>query len=113
MTMKNINWVKIFESIEEAKRRVPLYSVVPITIGNHQVCLGQLDDGFYAIDDMCPHQAASLGMGKCSPTGHVECPFHHYLFDLKTGANIGATSYDIQKYPVKIENNSLFIGIGI
>lgn len=106
-----IKWVKIFESIEEAKSRVPLQSVVPVTIGNHQICLGHIPEGFFAIDDMCPHQAASLGMGKCTHDGKVECPFHHYLFDLKTGHNIGGTSFDIPKYVIKTEDNALYVGI--
>lgn len=106
-----MEWVKIFSSEEEAKRRIPLNSVVPVLIGNHEVCLGHLHDGFYAIDDLCPHQAASLGKGRCLPNGMVECPWHHYLFDLRTGSNKGETAMDVERYEVKVNEEGLFIGI--
>ncbi|MEO7122565.1 MAG: bifunctional 3-phenylpropionate/cinnamic acid dioxygenase ferredoxin subunit [Lacisediminihabitans sp.] len=43
------------------------------------------DDEFFALDDTCTHQNASLADGwveDCS----VECPLHASKFDLRTGA---------------------------
>ncbi|MEU8571486.1 bifunctional 3-phenylpropionate/cinnamic acid dioxygenase ferredoxin subunit [Streptomyces pathocidini] len=43
------------------------------------------DDGeFYAIDDTCTHQDASLSDGWVEGC-FVECPLHTALFDLRTG----------------------------
>lgn len=106
-----MEWVKVFSSVEEAKKRIPLNSVVPVLIGNHEICLGHLHDGFFAIDDLCPHQAASLGKGRCLPTGQVECPWHHYLFNLRTGSNTGGTAMDVEKYEVKTDETGVYIGI--
>jgi 3-phenylpropionate/trans-cinnamate dioxygenase ferredoxin subunit len=42
------------------------------------------EDGFYAIDDTCTHQDASLADGWLEGC-FVECPLHAALFDLRTG----------------------------
>lgn len=108
-----MEWVKVFNTLDEAKQTVPLNTVVPVTIGRHDICLGHTDEGFYAIDDTCPHEAASLGMGKCFNNGVVECPWHHFRFDLKTGKNIGDTSFDVGTYEVKEIDGGLYIGVGV
>ena len=40
--------------------------------------------GFYATDDTCPHQGASLGEGTYHE-GRVICPWHGWVFDVGTG----------------------------
>ena len=42
-------------------------------------------DSFYALDDTCPHEKASLGEGWLE-NGEIECPLHQSRFSLKTGA---------------------------
>lgn len=42
-------------------------------------------DDFYALDDTCPHESASLGEGWLE-NGEIECPLHQSRFSLKTGA---------------------------
>lgn len=48
--------------------------------------LAIFNDGgaFFAIDDMCPHQGASLATGMLH-AGRVVCPLHSWVFDLKSG----------------------------
>jgi len=41
--------------------------------------------GFHATDDSCPHQGASLGEGTYHE-GRVICPWHGWVFDVRTGA---------------------------
>ncbi len=40
--------------------------------------------GFFATDDVCPHQGASLGDGTYHE-GRVICPWHNWVFDVRTG----------------------------
>lgn len=42
------------------------------------------DHGFFATDDTCPHQGASLGDGTYHE-GRVICPWHNWVFDVRTG----------------------------
>lgn len=49
------------------------------------VAVFRTDDGdFYAIDDTCSHQDASLSTGWLEGC-KVECPLHASCFDLRTG----------------------------
>lgn len=105
------NWVKLFDSAEDAANLFPINTVKTIKIDNKRICFGQLHDGFFAIDDTCPHQAASLGMGDCSPSGYVACPWHHYLFDLRTGRDIGGTETDLRSYPIRVDKTGIFIDL--
>ncbi|GHJ47370.1 putative ferredoxin subunit of phenylpropionate dioxygenase [Catellatospora sp. TT07R-123] len=41
-------------------------------------------DGFFALDDTCTHEQASLAEGWVE-NGEVECPAHQSRFDLRTG----------------------------
>ncbi|WP_308465523.1 bifunctional 3-phenylpropionate/cinnamic acid dioxygenase ferredoxin subunit [Rathayibacter soli] len=43
------------------------------------------EDEFFALDDTCTHQNASLADGWVED-GSVECPLHASRFDLRTGA---------------------------
>jgi 3-phenylpropionate/trans-cinnamate dioxygenase ferredoxin subunit len=40
---------------------------------------------YYALDDTCPHEKASLGEGWLE-NGEIECPLHQSRFSLETGA---------------------------
>jgi nitrite reductase/ring-hydroxylating ferredoxin subunit len=42
-------------------------------------------DAFFALDDTCPHEKASLADGWLE-NGEIECPLHQSRFSLKTGA---------------------------
>jgi 3-phenylpropionate/trans-cinnamate dioxygenase ferredoxin subunit len=42
-------------------------------------------EDFFALDDTCPHEKASLADGWLED-GEIECPLHQSRFNLKTGA---------------------------
>jgi len=48
--------------------------------------LALFNDGgsYFATDDACPHQGASLAAGTLH-AGRVICPLHNWVFDLATG----------------------------
>lgn len=73
------------------------------------------DDKWYATDNKCPHrgqQALSRGMtGTEDDEPKVACPFHKKTFSLKSGKCLSGDDYSIHTYPVKVENNMVFIGL--
>ena len=83
-----MEWVLIFDNMENASNTFPVNESKLVRIGNKRICLSRLHDGFFALDDDCPHQGASMAMGNCKANGIIECPWHHYLFDIRTGKNI-------------------------
>jgi nitrite reductase/ring-hydroxylating ferredoxin subunit len=62
----------------------------------------------YAIDAVCPHSGADLGEGRVQH-GRVTCPEHGWTFDLATGCMPNMEEIAVRTYPVKIENEDVFV----
>ncbi|MFS4466754.1 nitrite reductase small subunit NirD [Maribacter sp. 2210JD10-5] len=69
---------------------------------------------WYACQNLCPHKmemVLSRGMiGEEEGHAKVACPLHKNIFSLKTGENLNGTLEGIATYPVKIENDFVYIG---
>ncbi|XP_063437765.1 Rieske domain-containing protein-like [Mytilus trossulus] len=69
------------------------------------------DEGkFYAISAWCSHMGGPLYHGQIEDYNgrcHVMCPWHSYMFDLKTGTNDLGLQQDI--YEIKFEKGQLYI----
>ena len=66
-----------------------------VLIGRRRIVVGRLHDGTpVAFGPLCPHEAASLVEGHLRG-GAIDCPLHHYLFDVRTGENL----YPLPIYP--------------
>lgn len=70
---------------------------------------------WFATDNMCPHKMQmilSRGMiGDHSGEPKVACPYHKKTFSLKTGECLSGEEYLIETFPIKIEDNQVYIGI--
>ena len=70
---------------------------------------------WYATQNECPHRrqmALSRGMiGTQNNEPKVACPFHKKTFSLITGKCISGDECEIKTYPVRVENEIVFIGI--
>lgn len=85
--------------------------LAPVRCGDRRLVLYALADGIYATDDTCPHQGAPLSEG-CVVEGYVECPVHHALFDIRTGAPDGAvTDRPVRTFPVKVEGDGIYVDV--
>lgn len=67
--------------------------------GRH-VAVFRLDEGFFAIDNLCLHKAGPLCEGYVDD-GVVTCPWHGWSYDIRTGilvqdGKVGVTSHDTQ-----------------
>ncbi|WP_053978043.1 nitrite reductase small subunit NirD [Mangrovimonas xylaniphaga] len=69
---------------------------------------------WYACQNLCPHKmemVLSRGMiGDESGIPKVACPMHKKTFSLESGKNLNGDLDAIVTYPVKIENNIVYIG---
>lgn len=65
--------------------------------------LALFNDGgeFFAIDDLCPHQGASLGLGSLH-AGRVICPWHSWVFELRTGRCPRESHPGVATYAVRL-----------
>lgn len=52
-----------------------------------------------------------LSMG-CVVDGYIECPFHHSLFDIRSGASDGSvTVKSLRTFPTKVEHGTIYVDV--
>ncbi len=91
-----------------------------VRAGGSAVVLARLEDGVLAAASVvCPHEGADLSEGRVY-MGAIDCPRHHYLYDLRTGRNryprdvfpadqAGALA-PLQLYPVREKSGWIWVG---
>ncbi len=82
---------------------------IAITPEGHDIAIFKLEDGVYAIDNVCSHGNAKLCDGFMD--GHMlECPFHQAMFDVRDGSvSCGPATEPVKSWPVKIDNGRVFL----
>jgi 3-phenylpropionate/trans-cinnamate dioxygenase ferredoxin subunit len=103
-----IKWEKIYDFNLHGNEPQEVHSVRTIEVNEKRICLARLPEGFFAIDDRCPHAGARLGMGKCDHQGNVICPVHRYRYDVKTGK--GLQGDFVNTYPTETRKDGVYIG---
>lgn len=94
-------------------------SLLKVEIEGEAVLLARLEDGTLAASSaVCPHEDADLSDGSIY-MGAVECPRHHYLYDLRTGENryprnvfpsdLAAGLAPLPLFPVKEEDGWIWV----
>lgn len=72
------------------------------------------EETWYACQNLCPHKmemVLSRGMiGEDNMEPKVACPLHKNTFSLKTGENLNGSLNAIATYPVKVEDDFVYIG---
>lgn len=109
---KEMQWHKIFETMEEACKAVALQSTFAFRIGMKKICLARTEEGLFAFEDACPHKLARLSQGRLTPNHAIVCYWHYYVFDIRTGQEItGKNIRSLKTYPLKEEIDGLYIGL--
>jgi nitrite reductase/ring-hydroxylating ferredoxin subunit len=107
----SFHWIRIFENQEEFENYVQLNTFVNFELKGEKICVTRTKKGFYAVQDKCPHNGASLSKGVCSPDNEIICPLHRYSFDLETGKATSGGAYALKKYPIEFKKDGVYIGI--
>lgn len=66
------------------------------------------EKGFYATDDTCPHEEASLGEGAYYE-GRVICPRHNWVFDVRSGRCLNVPAVTLACYATRPAGNDVEI----
>jgi 3-phenylpropionate/trans-cinnamate dioxygenase ferredoxin component len=75
-------------------RDVPRGACRCFMVGGRGVLLCERDGRYYGLSPSCPHQGLPLD-GARLWGDLIDCPWHHYQFDVKTGEN----AYPARLYP--------------
>ncbi len=108
-------WVTIADSSELAADGVKGFSV-----GDKRIVVVRYRGRYYAFDAACPHMAGPLDEGTIVE-GRLECPWHHYLYDLESGENyypknvypddLKHTVAPLRKYPIRETEGKLWVAL--
>ena len=100
------NWIDVTYAED-----VPEDDVVGIDIAGKSIALYQVEGEIYATDNICTHGNARLCDGFLE--GHeIECPLHQGKFDIRNGkAMCAPLTEDVRTYPVKIDDNRVFVDL--
>jgi nitrite reductase/ring-hydroxylating ferredoxin subunit len=78
-----VRWEKVLPSAD-----IPHGRPIAGFIGDRKILIARREDGrVVASSAVCPHEGADLTDGGTIYMGAIDCPWHHYLYDLATGEN--------------------------
>jgi 3-phenylpropionate/trans-cinnamate dioxygenase ferredoxin subunit len=93
------------------KDDIPEGACKRIELGEKRIALFNVRGEFFAIDDTCSHEEASLSQGELE--GHlVECPLHGSRFDVRTGQVRSLPAVvPVDTYELVIEGEDILISL--
>jgi MocE subfamily Rieske [2Fe-2S] domain protein len=90
---------------------LPEDDVIQVTAGGTVIALYRVGDDFYATDDCCTHEEASLADGYMQDDT-IECPRHQGVFHIPTGRAMEApVTEDVRVYPVRVEGERVWVQV--
>ncbi len=75
-------------------------------VNGWHVLVAKTDDGLFAVNDRCTHQAAILSSGRIR-RGAVMCALHGARFEMNTGRCIGGAYRDLRTFPLRVEQGMI------
>lgn len=80
-----------------------------VTVDGHAILLVNVGGEFFAIDDTCSHEEASLSKGTLSGEV-VVCPKHGARFHVKSGRVLALPAVrSVAVYPVRVEDGDVLV----
>ncbi len=105
------HWIRIFETEEDFKSYIQPDTFVLFELRGEKIVITRTSKGYFAVQDRCPHNGASLSKGFCSKNNEIICPLHRYSFDLQSGRSTSGGSYALKTYPIEIKADGVYLGI--
>ena len=67
-------------------------------------------DGFFALENRCPHRGGPLGEGLVHGC-RVTCPLHQRHLDLRSGEAVWPDRGAVQTFPVRLRDGAVFVAL--
>jgi nitrite reductase/ring-hydroxylating ferredoxin subunit len=104
-----LRWYKVYDFDRDGVEPQRINSARTIDIDGKRLCLTRIDDGYFAVEDRCPHAGARFGMGGYCEDTYLVCPVHRYRFDVKTGR--GKQGDYINTYKTEIREDGVYVAL--
>ena len=80
-----------------------------VEVGDHYIAIFNVDNKYYAIEDVCTHDDGPLAEGYLEGTT-IECPRHGAHFDIRTGAVLSMPAIKpVPRYEVRVNGAEIQI----
>lgn len=79
-------------------------------VGKRMVAVFLNEGKYFAIDDFCPHQGASLAEGYIDGCA-VACPWHHWRFAISDGSWLDNPKIAVDTFVVRVANNQIQVHV--
>src|ERR1017187_5397708 len=84
--------------------------VKQITVNGKTIALCNVGGTFYALDNVCVHRGGPLGEGYLDGD-KVECPWHGWKYDVKTGTLAMDPGTKVATFEVKVEGSDVLVAV--
>ena len=81
-----------------------------VEAGGKEIAVARIGDQFFAFDDICPHQGGPLSEGTIDGE-EVVCPWHAWVFNVKTGTSPVAPNVTIDIFPVRVDGSDVYVEV--
>ena len=103
---ENNNWHLVAKT-DEVQEEEPK----AVQVGNQYIAIYRVDGKFYATDDICTHEFASLCEGFIDGD-IIECPLHAGQFHIPTGKAMSPpVTEDLTTFAVKVEGDDIYVEV--
>jgi len=97
-------WVRVLEETELAEQ-------ARVEVDGEAYALFRIEDGIYALDDVCSHEYSRLSEGEVWDD-EVYCPKHGSRFSIKNGEVRSFPAFKpVESYPVKVKEGGIYINV--
>jgi nitrite reductase (NADH) small subunit len=99
------DWIRICATDD-----CPLGESREFVVNERIVAVFHTDEGFFALDGICPHQGGPLARGRLAGC-QVTCPWHGWQFDVRNGQHSSIPSLSQPRWPVRVEGEDVWIQV--
>ena len=85
-------------------------NAIKVEVNGREFALYNVDGAYFCTSNICPHQGAPLAEGMLEGS-QIVCPWHAWVFDVKTGQSPVNPRAKIPCVPVKVEGNDVFVNL--
>ena len=90
-------------------------TVIVVEVGGRQLAVANVEGGFFAVDNECPHRGGSLGDGSINAQWSewaLECPLHGSVFDVRTGEVLNPpAAAGVRTYAVEVAGGVVRVSV--
>ena len=78
-----------------------------VEVSGKKIALFNVENSFYAIDDMCTHRGGPLSEGSLDGK-EVTCPWHGAIYDVTSGEVLSSPApQGVARYDVRVEGSDV------